>query len=121
MYERTIAGEYKIYTVTTTVTPTTVYDLLSVGDKADFDNLLNVGETIQPFPYASNNTKVQVRFPVDGYMVSTSAFKVRSHVSGVDENVLANIQYTIPVYFWPKKTWVSSSTGAILTVRIFFS
>jgi hypothetical protein len=121
MYERTIAGEFRIYTVTTTVTPTPLYDLLSVGDKLDFDNLLNTGETIQPFNYASTNTKVQVRVPVDGYMVSESDFKVRSHVTGIDETAKANVQYTVPVYFWPKKTWVSSDSGATLTVRIFFS
>jgi hypothetical protein len=124
MYERTIAGEHRIYQIEITSTPTSVYDLLGVSDKSNYDALLTIGTVIQPLNYASlNNAKIVARTPIDGYVVCpTSEIKVRTTDGSADETVPVNERYTSPVYFWPHKTLVSSDAGPVTAiVRIFFS
>ena len=124
MYDRTIAGEHRIYEIEITTTPTLVYDLLQSSDKSNYDALLTIGTVIQPLSYAStNDSKVVARTPIDGYVVcSTSEIKVTSTDGSGDEVVPANERYTSPIYFWPHKTYISSDAGPVSAiVRIFFS
>lgn len=124
MYEKTIAGEHRIYPITITGTPTTVYDLLAQQYKDEYNAILTNGVPVQPLPYASfNNNRTVARTPVDGYIVSPNGeILVRTSLDGAPEICLTNERYTFPVYFWMHKTWVSSDSGSIDgIIRIFFS
>jgi len=123
MYEKTIAGEDRIYEITIPETPTLIYDLLSEGDKADYDNLINVGIEVQPLVNPSYNAdKKRYRTPVDGYIVNVNSnFHVATSQSGASDLALKDLQYTFPVYFWLNKHWVYSDTANAAIIRIFFS
>lgn len=123
MYEKTIAGEHRAYEVQVTSTPTTIYDLLSPTDKADYDSLLKTGVSIQPrIDLPSKNEDVRYRVPIDGYIKpSTGNVNIRLTALGLDESVSQGNEYTCPVYFWPSKTWLSNTTPTHCIIRIFFS
>lgn len=123
MYEKTIAGESRIYEINVTTTPTTIYDLLSPEDKADYDSLLNVGVVVQGLNYpALNGSANRFRVPIDGYITSfNNDIYIRTSQNGAVDLILKDFQYVFPVYFWPHKYWVSASSNTISIVRIFFS
>jgi hypothetical protein len=123
MYEKTIAGESRIYEITIPVTPTLVYDLLSTADKADYDSILRIGVKVQPLNYPALNADVnRFRVPVDGYVVSANGdIYISTSATGAKDSILKDFQYVFPVYFWPHKHWLSAATDTISLVRIFFS
>lgn len=122
MYEKTIAGEHRSFQITITSTPTTVYDLLTTGDKAIYDALLTTGTVVEPLAYASQNLNTTPRIPIDGYVISSvGSFKVRLDATGIDETISMSSYYPSPVYFWPHKTWLSATGNTVAIVRIFFS
>ena len=107
MYERTIAGEHRIYEVTLSGTSTKIKDLLSPTDLADYDYLV---EEFHP----------RKHIVVDGYILcNTSQMFISTSESGVEETVDIGIQFTCPVGFWLDKTWVRGSGNAL--IRVFFS
>lgn len=123
MYERTIAGEDRIYQITIPITPTLVYDLLSPADQAEYNSILREGIKVQPLNYPALNADVnRFRVPVDGYVSSVNGnIYISTSVTGAKDTILKDFQYVFPVYFWPHKHWVSSDTDTISIVRIFFS
>ena len=123
MYEKTIAGEHRTYGITITSSISTLYDLLSAEDQADYDSILRTGVPVMPLQYPALNGDVnRYRTPLDGYVVSTVApFFARTAVDGEPEQVMTGVQYLCPVYFWPHKTWFSATDPTPALVRIFFS
>ena len=119
MYERTIACDHRIYEVTLTGTPTKVIDLLSDGDRANYNSFVNNAKA-NGDDHGDLQNKAYKRIVVDGYITATaSALLVSTSASGAQEEVAQDVQFTSPVAFWLDKTWVQGSGSAI--VRIFFS
>lgn len=123
MYDKSIAGEQRNYSITITTNATTIYDLLGTNDKAEVDAILSAGLPVQGMEqYPSKNTQSRVRCPVDGYVVSSAGeFQAGTSASSALETVPINTQYVCPVFFWLTKTWVVASGPTVATVRVFFS
>lgn len=124
MYDKTIAGEHRIYEIQIPSSPTLIYDLLTPQDKENYDSILTTGMLIQPLAFASiNDDRQMARTPIDGYIVcQTHYLKIRTSQTGSDEIVPNNERYTFPVYFWPHKSLVSTDNGpATALIRVFFS
>ncbi len=123
MYEKTIAGEDRIYQITVPQTPTLVYNLLQTSDQAEYDSILRSGVKVQPLNYPALNADVnRYRIPVDGYVTSFNGdIFISTSESGAKDVILKDFQYVFPVYFWPHKHWLSASSETISLVRIFFS
>jgi hypothetical protein len=123
MYEKTIAGESRIYSIGVTTTPTLIYDLLSPLDQADYDSILNHGIKVQSLNYPALNADVnRFRVPVDGYITSFNGdIYIATSQTGAQDVILKDFQYVFPVYFWPHKHWVSALSNTQSLVRIFFS
>jgi hypothetical protein len=120
MYEKTVAGLQRIYEVTLTGTPTRIFDLLNTTDKEEYISI--IGEKFQSnnWNQAIDSRKYYRRTVVDGYIICpSSVMNVSTSLSGAQEPVPANVQYTNPVMFWTENLWVSGSGTAF--VRIFFS
>lgn len=124
MYEGPTASEHKNYHITINTTPTTVYTLLSSGDRVNYDNLLLQGAIVQPLQYPSLNNDIRYVVPIDGYVVANSgSFLVGTDGTsgGKKETITANNRYPCNVYFWPHKTYFSTATATIsATARILF-
>lgn len=123
MYEKTIAGEDRIYQITVSMTPTLIYDLLSPEDKADYDSILRTGVKVQPLNYPALNGDVnRFRTAIDGYITSVNGdLYISTSATGAQDRIAKDFQYVFPVYFWPHKHWVSAASSTISLVRIFFS
>jgi hypothetical protein len=123
MYEKSIAGEHRMYEITVGENPTTIYDLLSTADKTDYNALLKTGVPVQPLTdLPSKNEDMRYRVPIDGFVKPvTGPIKVRLSLNGHSDDVLAGTEYLCPVYFWLNKTWVYYQTPSSCIVRVFFS
>lgn len=125
MYDKTIAGEHRIYNILIQNTPMTVYDLLSPAQKAEVEQLLSVGLVVGPGGYIGHEeTRPRIRIPIDGYIIPSLEIFVRTSPAGDAELVGEGVQYTCPLYYWIFKTWVSttaSNLATTATIRIFFS
>lgn len=119
MYDKTSAVESRIYSVTLTATPTTIYDLLSAGDKAEYDEIVNTGiASIRSEFRAGSNAKTK-RSVVDGYVIGDADVNVSSSNPGAKEVSPAGEKHFNPIHFWTEKVLFDGSGTAI--VRIFFS
>lgn len=127
MYEKSIGADFRIYSLTLTGTPTLVYNLFDATTKADYNEI--VGLKTEALGLIANRTITgtpqdrYIRHVVDGYVESyTNPFNVYSDAYptiSAYEIVPKNLQYTLPVYDWPHKTYLSGS-GEVL-IRLFFS
>lgn len=123
MYEKTIAGEDRIYEITVPMTPALIYDLLSPTDKVEYDDILRKGVKVQGLNYPALNADVnRYRVPVDGYIASFNGdIYISTSATGAQDKIIKDFQYVFPVYFWPHKHWVSATSETVSIVRIFFS
>jgi len=122
MYDKTIANDFRIYPITIITTPTLVYDLLAGSSKTNYDEIVNDGLASKPAMVAKAKKNYK-RDPIDGYIISENgSFNVLADGNHASETVAQDVQYTIPVYHWPKKTWVSVDAGTLSAViRVFFN
>lgn len=127
MYDKTIASDFRIYSITLPGSPTLIYDLLDSASKTDYDEIvgmkpLNLGLSSNRQSTGQPHNRY-IRHVIDGYIESyAGTFNVYSDAYptiSAAEIVPENFQYTIPTYDWPHKTYVSGSGSVI--IRVFFS
>lgn len=121
MYEKTIANDFRIYSIIATNTPTLIVNLLSPAARADYESIVGGAGLASNRPIEGRPNNAYRRTPLDGYILSyTDTFQVGSSATGEYETVQPGVQYTNPVYFWPDKTWIIGN-DIVAFVRIFFS
>lgn len=122
MYEKTISVDFRIYQVTLTANFTLLYNLFDAATKADYNSIINTG--LESFPAITGRPhNTYKRNPIDGYIVSQTNNLIVTDVNGyAEETYLNGVQYTMPVWHWPKKLYVKSAAASdTAIVRIFFS
>lgn len=115
-------AEHRTYGITITSVATSIYNLLSNTDAAEYNAIISGGLVIQPLFNPAQNKEVRYRTPSSGYVVAVSgAFSALAAVSGSKELVTAPVHYDCPVYFFPNKVWLSSTVPTMANVRIYFN
>lgn len=105
MYEKTIGRHNLIYSINAPTHLSIVETLLDPADLAELDSIL-LKEREQ-------------RHVVDGYLKCTGGMWIAHKEDGIEEEVLANERYPLPIYNWHKFVYVRG-VGQIL-VRLITS
>jgi hypothetical protein len=123
MYNSSIAVDFRIYSIIIPSTPTLVYNLLTGAQKEDYDKIMCEDGLRTNKQVAGHPRDTYLRNPVDGYIISyANGFEVSSDGQFAWETAFQNVEYTVPVWHWPKKTYVKSTVGSVSAIiRIFLS
>lgn len=105
MYEKTIGRHNFIYVINAPSDLTIVESLMDPDDLAELNSVL-LKENFQ-------------RHVVDGYMKCTGGMSVAHKIDGIEEEVMANERYPLPIYNWHKQVYVRG-VGQIL-IRLITS
>lgn len=125
MYEKTIAVDFRIYEINLEATFKTVYDLLDENSKINYNRIVYQNGLATNQEIAGRPHSKYRRNPIDGYIVSSQyELEVTCDANLAVETYDAGVEYTVPVWHWPIKTYVRTANvqGAdTAIVRIFFS
>lgn len=121
MYEKSISNFQRVFHITIPDSPTLILDLLSVQDRANYDEIINGGVSIDPTEGLPLD-KVYKRVPVDGYVLSNDNFwYAGAEQTGAFETIPIDERYTFPLSFWLNKAYIYAPSPINGIIRIFFS
>lgn len=113
MYDKSVAGEFLVFSIEVTTSLTRIIDLLSNEDLITYNSFTNTNERIEGRSIRKT--------AIDGFIISSVVLSVSNEADGIEFSFPANERFSIPVINWLEKVFISGAEAGTATILIFLS